>query len=274
MPSRSSGREDGESAVAERKRDGGHWVYGVHAVRALLERRPEGVVAAALLRGSRASTLPDIERKLASCAIPVERVDRVALDRLTSGGTHQGVAVRTRGLGEIGIRELESLALERGKALRLLVLDQVQDPRNLGACLRTADAAGVDAVVVPRSRSAKLTPAAVKAAAGAAETVRLARVSNLASTLHWLKEAGVWVVGADADTPRSLHDAQLDAPIAVVVGGEGHGLRRLTRELCDEIVSIPLRGTVASLNVSVAAAILLFELDRQIRSRSPARRPA
>jgi 23S rRNA (guanosine2251-2'-O)-methyltransferase len=274
MPIKIDVPQNGENAVAERKRDSGHWVYGVHAVKALLERRPEGVVSAALLRGSRASTLPEIERELAARGIPVEHMDRTALDRLTGGGTHQGVAVRTRGLGEIGIRDLESLVLERGRALRLLVLDQVQDPRNLGACLRTADAAGVDAVVVPRSRSAKLTPVAVKAAAGAAETVRLARVSNLASTLHWLKEAGVWVVGADADTPRSLHDAQLDAPIAIVVGGEGHGLRRLTRELCDEIVSIPLRGTVASLNVSVAAAVFLFELDRQIRGRSPVRRPA
>ncbi len=260
--------------MVERKRGRGHWVYGVHAVRALLERRAENVVSAALLRGSRASTLPDIERELTKCNIPIEHMDRAALDRLTAGGTHQGVAVRIHGTGEIGVRELEALVLERGKALRLLVLDQVQDPRNLGACLRTADAAGADAVVVPRSRSAKLTPAAVKAAAGAAETVRLARVANLASTLHWLKQAGVWIVGADAETPRSLHDAQLDAPVAIVVGGEGHGLRRLTRELCDEIVKIPLRGTVASLNVSVAAAILLFELDRQIRSRSPARRPA
>jgi len=274
MPMLRRGNENGESAVAERKQSGGHWVYGVHAVKALLERRPESVLSAALLRGSRASALPEIERKLAARGILIERLDRVALDRLTRGGTHQGIAVRTRGLGEIGIRDLEMLVIERGKALRLLVLDQVQDPRNLGACLRTADAAAVDAVVVPRSRSAKLTPAAVKAAAGAAETVRLARVSNLASTLHWLKEAGVWIVGADADTPRSLHDAQLDAPIALVVGGEGRGLRRLTRELCDEIVSIPMRGTVGSLNVSVAAAIVLFELDRQVRGRSPARRPA
>ena len=173
MGIKTRGLANEENAVAERKRDGGQWVYGVHAVRALLERRPEGVISAALLRGSRASTLPDIERELGSRGIPIEHMDRTALDRLTGGGKHQGVAVRTRGLGEIGIRELESLVLERGKALRLLVLDQVQDPRNLGACLRTADAAGVDAVVVPRSRSAKLTPAAVKAAAMAGAEVAM-----------------------------------------------------------------------------------------------------
>jgi 23S rRNA (guanosine2251-2'-O)-methyltransferase len=248
-------------------------IHGVHAVLALLDKRPEGIIAAKLLRGSRAGALPEIERKLAAQDIPIERIDRSTLDRLTGGATHQGIAVLTRGLAEIGVRELEDLVLQRGKSLRLLLLDQVQDPRNLGACLRTADAAGVDAVVTPRHRAAALTPAALKAATGAAESVRLARVANLASTLHWLKDAGVWIVGADAETRRSLHDAQLDAPIAVVVGGEGQGLRRLTRELCDEIVAIPMRGTVSSLNVSVAAGILLFELDRQIRARSPARRP-
>lgn len=248
------------------------WVYGIHAVRAMLDRRPEGVLSAAILRGSRAGALPEIERRLAVLGVPLKRVERSELDRLTGGGTHQGIAVETAGLAEIGVRELEALALERRRALKLLVLDQVQDPRNLGACLRSADAAGVDAVVIPKDRSAKLTPTAIKTAAGAAETVRLARVGNLASTLHWLKSAGVWIVGADADTPRSVFDAQLDAPMALVVGGEGRGLRRLTREVCDEIVSIPMRGTVGSLNVSVAAAVLLFELERQIRARSPARR--
>lgn len=249
-----------------------NWIYGVHAVRALLDRRPEGIVEAAILRGARAGALPEIERRLVALDVPLKRTERADLDRLTGGGTHQGVAVRTAGLAEIGVNELEALVLERGRALRLLVLDQIQDPRNLGACLRSADAAGVDAVVLPKGRSAKLTATAVKTAAGAAEAVRLARVGNLASTLHWLKSAGVWIVGADADTPRSVFDAQLDAPIALVVGGEGRGLRRLTREICDEIISIPMRGTVATLNVSVAAAILLFELERQVRGRSPVRR--
>jgi len=259
--------------VARTRGGHAHWVYGIHAAQALLERRPAGIISAKLLRGSRAGPLPEIERRLTVLGVPLQRVERAELDQLTGGGTHQGIAVQTEGLAEIGVREFEALVLQRGRALRLLVLDQVQDPRNLGACLRTADAAGVDAVVIPRDRSAKLTATAAKAAAGAAESVRLARVGNLASTLHWLKDAGVWIVGADAQTPRSLHDAQLDAPIAVVVGGEGRGLRRLTRELCDEIVSIPMAGTVASLNVSVAAGILLFELARQVRARSPARRP-
>jgi 23S rRNA (guanosine2251-2'-O)-methyltransferase len=143
------------------------------------------------------------------------------------------------------------------------VLDGVEDPRNLGACLRTADAAGVDAVVVPKDHAAKLTPAAVKTSTGAAETVPVFRAPNLARALAWLKEAGVWIVGADAAAPRSLYQTKLSPPVAMVVGGEGRGVRRLTRDLCDELVYIPMQGTVESLNVSVATGIVLFELLRQ-----------
>jgi len=268
VQSRSSGGGGGGVGDARSR-----WIYGIHPVRSLLERRAGAIAAAAVLAGSRAGALPELVRALEDRGVPIERCDRAKLDRLVGATTHQGIAVQTTGLAEVNIRELEALVIDRGRSVRLLVLDQVQDPRNLGACLRCADAAGVDAVVVPKARAATLTPAAVKAAAGAAETVPLARVGNLASTLHWLKQAGVWVVGAAADTQRSLYDAQLDDPIALVVGGEGQGLRRLTREICDEIVAIPMRGTVASLNVSVAAAVMLFELDRQVRNRRPGRPP-
>jgi 23S rRNA (guanosine2251-2'-O)-methyltransferase len=142
-------------------------------------------------------------------------------------------------------------------------LDGVEDPRNLGACLRTADAAGIDAVVVPKAHSAKVTAAAIKTSTGAAETVPVLRAPNLARTLTWLKEAGVWVVGADAAADKSLYATKLEPPVAMVLGGEGRGLRRLTRDLCDELVSIPMAGVVASLNVSVAAGVVLFELRRQ-----------
>jgi len=258
--------------VTNKKGGSSHHVYGVHAVRSLIEKRPEAILDAKVLRGSKAGAIPELVKALDSLHIPIEAAQRVDLDRISGGGSHQGVIVRTRGTQEIGIREFEELIVSRGKALRCLMLDGIQDPRNLGACLRTADAAGVDAVVVPRRRAASLTPAALKAATGAAETVPLARVSNLAATLRWLKGAGVWVVGADVDTPRSVYDARLETPIVLVVGGEGQGLRRLTRELCDEIVSIPMQGTVQSLNVAVAAGVLLFELQRQISTRAPARR--
>jgi 23S rRNA (guanosine2251-2'-O)-methyltransferase len=133
----------------------------------------------------------------------------------------------------------------------------------LGACLRTADAAGIDAVVVPKAHAVRLTAAAVKTSTGAAETVPVFRAPNLARTLDWLKKAGVWVVGADADAPRSLYAAKLAPPMAIVLGGEGRGVRRLTRDTCDELVSIPMQGSVESLNVSVAAGVVLFELLRQ-----------
>jgi 23S rRNA (guanosine2251-2'-O)-methyltransferase len=231
-------------------------------VRAVLERRPQTVLAAKVLRDA-SGKLAELERALASRGIALERVSRGELDRLTGGGVHQGILVEIAAAPEFTIGDFESLVMSRGRALRLLVLDQVEDPRNLGACLRTADAAGVDAVVVPRDRSAKLTATAMKTSTGAAETVPVFRAPNLARTLSWLKEAGVWVVGADGAAPQSLYATKLAPPVAIVLGGEGRGVRRLTRDLCDELVHIPMLGTVESLNVSVATGIVLFELLRQ-----------
>jgi 23S rRNA (guanosine2251-2'-O)-methyltransferase len=244
--------------VADRR----HVVYGLHAVRALVERRPEAVVSAAILADA-SGPLEDLAHELKSRRVPVERVRRAELDRLSDGASHQGVLVEVRGPTEMDLGDFEELVVQRGRAVRLLVLDGVEDPRNLGACLRTADAAGVDAVVVPKAHSAPLSAAAIKAATGAVETVPLVRAPNLARTLTWLKEAGVWVVGADAEAPQTLYQAKLAPPIALVLGGEGRGLRRLTRDTCDELVSIPMAGAVASLNVSVATGIVLFELLRQ-----------
>ncbi len=237
-------------------------LYGLHAVRAVLERRPETLLAAKVLRDA-GGKLADLAGGLAARGIPVERVSRSDLDRLTERGVHQGVVVEVAAAAEFSIGDFEHLVVERGRALRLLVLDGVEDPRNLGACLRTADAAGIDAVVVPRDHSAKLTPAAVKTSTGATETVPVYRAPNLARALAWLKEANVWVVGADAEAPKSLYQTKLAPPVAMVLGGEGRGVRRLTRDLCDELVYIPMQGSVESLNVSVATGIVLFELLRQ-----------
>jgi 23S rRNA (guanosine2251-2'-O)-methyltransferase len=237
-------------------------LYGLHAVRAVLERRPETVLAAKVLRDA-TGKLKDLERSLAARGIALERVARGDLDRLSDGGVHQGIVVEVAAAPEFSIGDFEALVVARGRAVRLLVLDGVEDPRNLGACLRTADAAGIDAVVVPKDHSAKLTAAAVKTSTGAAETVPVFRAPNLARALAWLKEAGVWVVGADAAAPRSLYQTKLAPPVALVLGGEGRGVRRLTRDLCDELVFIPMAGSVESLNVSVATGIVLFELLRQ-----------
>lgn len=237
-------------------------VYGLHAVRAVLERRPETLVAAKVLREA-SGKLADLVRALAARGVTIERVSRAELDRFTDGGVHQGVVAEVHAAPEFSIGDFESLVMERGRALRLLVLDGVEDPRNLGACLRTADAAGVDAVVVPKDHSAKLTAVAVKTSTGAAETVPVFRAPNLARTLAWLKEAQVWVVGAHGEARQSLYETKLATPVALVLGGEGRGIRRLTRDLCDEVVYIPMVGTVESLNVSVATGIMLFELLRQ-----------
>jgi 23S rRNA (guanosine2251-2'-O)-methyltransferase len=237
-------------------------LYGLHAVRAVLERRPQTVLGAKVLRDA-SGKLAELATALAARGVAVERVARADLDRITDGGVHQGVVVEVTAAAEFSIGDFEDLVVARGRAVRLLVLDGVEDPRNLGACLRTADAAGIDAVVVPKDHSAKLTAAAVKTSTGAAETVPVYRAPNLARALAWLKEAGVWVVGADAGAQQSLYRAKLAPPVAIVLGGEGRGVRRLTRDLCDELVYIPMAGSVESLNVSVATGIVLFELLRQ-----------
>lgn len=249
--------------------DKGHVVYGLHAAASVLARRPRAVsgatVLAGELRGRLAGILADLER----LGVPLRRVGRDELDRRAQGGVHQGVVLDVPPPREQGLAELETIVAERAGQLRLLVLDQVEDPRNLGACLRTADAAGIDAIVVPRARSAKLVGSALKAATGAAESVPLIVVPNLARALRWLREAGVWLLGADERGPQTLFDAGIAPPIAVILGAEGRGLRRLTLEACDEVVRIPMEGGVASLNVSVAAGIVLYELMRQTRHSGP-----
>ncbi len=237
-------------------------VYGIHAVKTVLDRRPEAVVAAWLQERAAGERLSGIAASLKAQGIEVKHSSRSALDLKTGHGSHQGVVIEVQAAREFTVRELETLVVERGRSLRLLALDRVEDPRNLGACLRTADASGIDAVIVPRSRASGLTPAARKAATGAAETIPVFRAPNLARTLAWLKEAGVWTLGADGSAQQSLYEYEWRTPLAVVIGGEGQGLRRLTRECCDDLVAIPMRGVVASLNVSVACGVVLYELLR------------
>ena len=238
-------------------------VYGAHAVRGVLNHRPDAILCAVLLDQASGKRLADLSAELRKCGVAITQATRAELDRLCAGGKHQGVMLEIRHAQEFSLPDFEALVLRRGRELRVLVLDQVEDPRNLGACLRTADAAGIDALVVPKARAAKLTATALKAAAGAAEAVPVLRAPNLARTLAWLKQAGVWLVGADGEAEQSLHAAALEPPIGIVLGGEGRGLRRLTRESCDELVAIPMQGGVESLNVSVAAGVILYELLRQ-----------
>lgn len=193
----------------------------------------------------------------ATHGIKCQQVRRETLDGMADGGVHQGVVARLAPAAVLDENDLHALLDRLAEPPLLLVLDGVQDPHNLGACLRTADAAGAHAVLVPKDRAAGLSPAARKAAAGAAETVPLIQVVNLARCLRALKDRGIWLAGAEADGQSALA-ADLSGPLALVLGAEGTGLRRLTREHCDLLVSLPMKGVVESLNVSVAAGVLLY----------------
>ena len=195
--------------------------------------------------------------------VAVEDVPKKTLDGLTRGANHQGVVARYRGGSAATESDLDRILEAAGKAPILLVLDGVQDPHNLGACLRTAAAAGVNAVIAPKDNAVGLTPIARKAASGGAEIVPFIQVTNLARTLDRLKQAGFWVVGAVGEADRSLYEVDLKGPLIVAMGAEGSGLRRLTRERCDFLAAIPMAASMESLNVSAATAVILFEAVRQ-----------
>lgn len=239
-----------------------HTIYGINAVAAILQRQPERVEKVFLLEGlgtKRRRRLDDLIKRQKPC---IDFVDAAALRRLTGTDKHQGAAALIADRGSL--QEVEALRLvESIDQPLILVLDGVQDPRNFGACLRTADAAGTDLVVTARNRNAPLTPVVSKVSSGAAESQSLAEVGNLARFLTDLSAAGVWLIGTDQAATDSLYAVDLTEPVAIVMGGEGTGLRRLTRERCDRLVRVPMHGAVESLNVSVAAGICLYECRRQ-----------
>ncbi len=237
-------------------------VYGIHVVRALLERHPERVLTVHLAERRDDARLRAIQELAQRRGRRVERVDVRSLEARLGDVVHQGVAADISALPPWGEEELLA-ALEHAPAPVLLALDGVQDPHNLGACLRTADACGALALIVPRDRAAQLTPAVRKVAAGAAETTPVVAVTNLVRTLKLLKEASLWVVGADAAAEKLAHQVDLTGPVVLVLGAEGTGLRQLTRQNCDFLVRLPQLGAVESLNVSVAAGMLLYEAVRQ-----------
>jgi len=245
---------------------GGSVVYGLHAVRAVLTRRPGDVTRLSLAQGRDDQRMRELREFASARGVKAAAVPMATLDQETGGAAHQGVVAEVRpsvALDENGLLDLLTAA---APPALVLVLDGVSDPHNLGACLRTADAAGALAVVAPRDRAAGLTPVVRKVAAGAAETVPFAQVTNLARALRDLKDAGLWIVGTAADGEQDLFAADLRGPLAVVMGSEGRGLRRLTREGCDFCIRLPMQGAVQSLNVSVAAGIVLFEAGRQRRA--------
>ena len=238
-------------------------VFGLHAVQSLLERTPARVSVLLALESRADARMQAILALADKANVPVRRVARTELDERAPGVSHQGVVAEMAAVAALSESELPQFLGGLGRPPLLLILDGVQDPHNLGACLRTADAAGVDAVILPKDRSAPLNPTVRKVACGAAETVPVVRVTNLARTLRTIRDAGVWLYGAAGEAPEALYDADLTGPVALVLGGEGKGLRRLTREHCDGLVAIPMAGSVSSRNVSVATGVCLFEARRQ-----------
>jgi 23S rRNA (guanosine2251-2'-O)-methyltransferase len=250
-------------------------VYGLHAVRALLTRHAARVLAVTLAEG-REPRFAEIQSLAEKAGKKLARAPLATFKQLFGDAVHQGVYAEVQPLPPWHEDELIAAVAARLEAREVplplvLVLDGVQDPHNLGACLRTADATGALAVVIPKDRAVQMTATVRKVAAGGAEATPLAVVTNLARTLRLLKDAGLWIVGADAEAPKLAHETDLSGPIALVMGAEGAGLRQLTRDTCDLLVRLPQLGTVESLNVSVATGMLLYEALRQ--RIAPARRP-
>lgn len=244
-------------------------IYGIHAVSALLARAPERFIEVWALKGREDERLLPLLEELNALGLKVQTLPRQTLDDKAQGNNHQGIMARVKEAPKLDEHDLDRL-LDRLKEQQepplLLVLDGVTDPHNVGACLRSADAAGVHGVIAPRDKASGLTPIARKVACGAAEVVPFIQVTNLARTLRALQERGVWIVGTAGEADHDLYQASFNGPMALVMGAEGKGMRRLTREHCDELIRIPMAGSVSSLNVSVATGICLFEAVRQRRS--------
>lgn len=251
---------DSAAGVADSKRN---LVYGPHAIGAVLARAPERLLEIWLAQARTDARGRELKSGAERAGVHVHEVTPDALTRMVGDVTHQGAVAAIRPLKSWDEHDLIQALGQLTEDPLLLILDGVTDPHNLGACLRTADAAGAHAVVIPKDRSAGVDGVVRKVAAGAAEFVPVAAVTNLARTLDALKERGIWVVGTDGEAPQTLFAADLNRPLGLVLGAEGHGMRRLTRERCDFLVRIPMAGQVESLNVSVAAGVALFEARRQ-----------
>ncbi|HSS45832.1 MAG TPA: 23S rRNA (guanosine(2251)-2'-O)-methyltransferase RlmB [Burkholderiales bacterium] len=241
-------------------------IYGFHAVTASIRQSAENVQEIYLDQARQDHRAKDLLALAESRKVRVILVDSARLDGMTGQAKHQGVAAKVSAVSHTA--DLVELLKNLSEPALLLVLDGVQDPHNLGACLRVADACGVHVVIAPKDRAVGITPTVSKVACGAAEIVPYIAVTNLARTMRELKERGIWIIGADSKAEKDLFSVKLNGPIAWVLGAEEEGLRRLTRETCDELVHIPMAGGVESLNVSVASGICLFETRRQRASKN------
>ncbi|OCL19491.1 23S rRNA (guanosine(2251)-2'-O)-methyltransferase RlmB [Gilliamella sp. wkB171] len=241
-------------------------VYGIHAIEALLNRAPERIIEVFIIKGREDKRLISLVHQLEQLGLPVKITNRQWLDEKSKNGVHQGILAMVKPCRSYQENDIPLLMEQQSNPV-ILILDGVTDPHNLGACIRTADAAGVNFIIVPKDRSASLNSTAQKVACGAAESVPVVRVTNLARTMRMLQdEYQVWIVGTAGEADKTLYQTNFftkPTSLALVMGAEGEGMRRLTKEHCDELVSIPMAGIVSSLNVSVATGVCLFEIVRQ-----------
>ncbi|HEV2523584.1 MAG TPA: 23S rRNA (guanosine(2251)-2'-O)-methyltransferase RlmB [Gammaproteobacteria bacterium] len=238
-------------------------IYGIHAIQHLLNSKPEQFLELHIQDTHDNKSLLSLASLAKTLGVNVSGVSKKQLDQWLPERNHQGVAAKVRLQPLLTEDDFSTLIDACDKPPLFLILDGVQDPHNLGACLRTADAVGVTAVIIPKDRSASLTPVVRKVASGAAETVPLVQVTNLVRAIEMLKKLGVWIMGTSMQTTQSLYQVDLKGSVAIVLGAEGTGLRRLTEEHCDILMQIPMMGVVESLNVSVAAGVCLYEATRQ-----------
>jgi len=239
-----------------------HVICGINAVGTLLDRSPERVLDIYVQENLGPKRFRRIGERLDRAGTDVQKVAVARLDELAGTSKHQGVVALVSPSTLLGEAEAHNRIRQLDCPL-ILVLDGIEDPRNFGACLRSADAAGADLVVIARNRNVGMTAVVSKVAAGAAETQQIAQVGNLVRFMDWMRNEGVWLVGTDGAADERLFETDLTQPVGLVLGAEGRGLRRLTRERCDTLVSLPMHGTVESLNISVAAGICLYEAVRQ-----------
>lgn len=235
-------------------------LYGIHAVAEALKAHPDRIEKLCIERGNRNSRVRDIVELARRNRIRISFEEKSWLDRRTGGSRHQGVLCHA---AEIATFESEDILKQAGHPGILLVLDGIEDPHNVGAILRSAEAAGVDGVFLPRHRSAGLSAAAMKSSAGAASHVKISRITNVSQFLETLKEKGFWIAGLDAASDQPIWEMDLTVPVALVLGSEGRGLHRLVKQKCDFIASLPIYGNVGSYNVSVSAGMALYEVLRQ-----------
>lgn len=241
-------------------------VYGVHAVLALLANPYRKTKQLYINQERSDKSIEEIINIALTQQVPVERLSLQKMNQRFDGFVHQGVVASASALASYGESDLDQLLAMSQQPALILILDGVTDPHNLGACLRTADAAGVDFVVIPKDKNASITPVVSKVACGAAESVPLVRVTNLVRTMEFLKQQGIWIYGAAGEASTSLYDLECRSSIALVLGAEDKGMRHLTRERCDDLFSLPMLGAVTSLNVSVATGVSLYEVVRQRRT--------